>query len=72
MFNKFGSAPLDSLVEMSEEKRKEWEELDPKYKETLRNNIIVVSNEFSNRLSIEILCHLYEELDKRIKVLENE
>lgn len=71
MFRKYGSAPVDSLVFMDEEKKKEWDNLDSSLKDFILNHLSSVADKMSDRVAIEMLCHVVDDLLKRIKELEN-
>lgn len=53
-----------------EEKRKEWEEMDPQVKEFCKKNVHRCCQEATMKVSIELLCHLYNDLSERVDKLE--
>ncbi len=65
--NKYGSAPL---IFFDDEKRKEWENLDP----AIRNNIFSLlhsaADKMETKLCLQILCNVIIDMDKRIQDLE--
>jgi len=70
MEKKFGSAPLEKMIFLSEEKQQEWDAFDPSIKEAIRKNIHGYCSKLENKLSIEVLCHVINEMAQRIEVLE--
>lgn len=67
MTDKFGSCPI---VFVDEKKQKEWDSLDENTKKFVKSNIHAAMKELTQKLQIEMLCHLYNDLSKRIDDLE--
>jgi len=67
MNEKYGSSPI---IFLDDEKRKEWEKLDP----SIRNNIFSLlhscADKMEMKICIEMLCNVIIDLDKRIQKLE--
>lgn len=59
-----------SLVFLDEEKRKEWERLDPSIKNNIFAMLHTASKKMEIGLCIEMLCNVIIDMDKRLKKLE--
>jgi len=74
-FNAYGSAPIeeyDKLIFLNEEKEKEWEELDDSTKKFCLDHLKETCSKMQNKLAIELLCHVINDLSERIKKLEED
>lgn len=61
----------DQLIIIDEEKRKEWDEMDPKIKKTILNNLQKFTDEMEVTLSIQLLSNIIVDMNKRLCDLEN-
>lgn len=64
---KFGSAPIYFV---DESKQKEWDAMEPDIKDGIRKHLHSMCRKVGHELSIELLCHLYNELSARMDRLE--
>lgn len=53
-----------------EEKRKEWEDLPPGLKKSVISNLRSMMDNTETKLSIDVLCNIIIDMDKRISDLE--
>lgn len=71
---KFGSAPVfenyDRIIFMDKDKEKEWEDLNPSVKKSYISNLKETCDKMENKVAIEFLCHVINDLSKRIDRLE--
>lgn len=67
MTEKYGSAPI---FFSDREKQRQFDELEQDAKNLVFNNLKEISKNMSNELSIEMLCHVCNDLSKRIDRLE--
>lgn len=51
---------------------KEWKEMDVQVKRSVVSNLVATSKQMKNEMAIEMLCHVINDLIKRIEVLEKE
>ena len=65
----FGSAPI---VFFDEEKRKEWEELDPSTRKNVYSLLHSCVDQMQTKVCLEMLCNVIIDMDKRIQELEKE
>ncbi len=74
-FKKFGSFPFESefskMIFMSKEKEKEWEEMDESLKRSITRNLKETCSKMENKMAIELLCHVINDMGKRISELES-
>jgi len=68
MSSEFGCSPI---VFLDEEKRKEWEEMDPEVKKTIMSMLHGATKKLTTDLSIELLCNVIIDMNERIEKLEN-
>jgi len=66
-FTKYGSAPII----FADEKQKEWEDLNPEIKKSISSRLHETTKILSLERSIELLCHVINDLNERIDKLEN-
>jgi len=64
------SHPLEKMIFCSEEKEKEWADLDPVLKSSIMSNLRYFADRSENKASIEMLCHVVQELLERVKKIE--
>ncbi len=64
------SHPLEKMIFVSEEKEKEWADLEPGLKSSIMSNLRYFADRSENRISIEMLCHVVQELLERVKKIE--
>jgi len=72
-FNAYGSAPIeeyDKLMFFDKEKEKEWENLDDSTKKFCLDHLKETCSKMQNKLAIELLCHVINDMSERIKKLE--
>jgi len=69
----YGSAPItyDKLIFFDKEKEKEWHELDPSSKAICLSNLKEACSKMENKIAIELLCHVINDLIKRMEKLES-
>lgn len=67
MHEKYGSAPL---IFLDEEKRKEWEKLDPSIRKGVFSMLHSCADKMEIKILIEMLCNVIIDMDKRIQELE--
>lgn len=67
MDEKYGSAPI---IFLDEEKRKEWESLEPSIKRNVYSMLHTCANQMEVKISIEMLCNVIIDMDQRIQILE--
>lgn len=60
----------EKLVFMDKEKEKEWEQLDESHKSFIMKNLRETAMLMESKIAIEMLCHIINELNERIKKLE--
>jgi hypothetical protein len=65
--DRLGSAPI---FIGNEEKKREWDEMDPQIKKEVTNNIRSYVHMMENRVAIETMALVIEDLVKRIDKLE--
>jgi len=73
--NVYGSAPVetyDKLIFLDKDKEKEWEEMDEATKTSCLNHLKETCSQMENKLAIELLCHVINDLSKRLKKLEKD
>ena len=58
------------MIFTSPDKEREWQELPQNVKDYAKDHLSQFASKMENRLAIEMLCHVINELDKRIQVLE--
>lgn len=63
----FGSAPI---VFMNKEKEKEWENLPDNIKVSVLSNLEGFAQQMTHGASIQMLCHVINDLSKKISELE--
>lgn len=63
----FGLAPI---IFIDEEKRKEWEEMEPSLKREVYSLLHSCSEKMEAKIMIEMLCNVIIDMDKRIQDLE--
>lgn len=68
MDEKLGSAPL---IFLDEQKRKEWENLDPSIRKSVFSMLHSCTEKMEIKICVEMLCNVIIDLDKRIQCLEN-
>jgi hypothetical protein len=66
-FKSLGSAPI---IFTDEKKRKEWEDLSPGIKKSVMSRLHSMADQMETKLSIEMLCNIIVDMDKRIRDLE--
>ena len=74
VFKKFGSAPFDGyskLLFMDKKKEREWEEMSEPLKKETMHLLKETCSKMENNVAIELLCHVINDLGKRISELEN-
>jgi hypothetical protein len=71
MKDKFGCAPIGKIIFTNFEKEKEWDEMDPNVKAFVMKNLYESAKKMESEIAIEMLCHVINDLIKRIEVLEN-
>ncbi len=72
-FKKYANAPVyDSLIFFDEQKKKEWEDMPEGQKSFVMNNLNECCSKMENKLAIEMLCHVINDLSERIKKLEKQ
>lgn len=64
---KYGAAPI---IFMDEQKRKEWEDLSLPIKSNIMSRLHSMANQMETKLSIDMLCNIIVDMDKRIRDLE--
>ncbi len=64
------SSECSKMVFMSTDKQKEWDELEPRQKEFVMNHLAATAAKMENKIAIEMLCHVINELMARIEKLE--
>ncbi len=69
MTKKYSSAPI---VFLDEEKRKEWDNLDPAMKNNIFSMLHSCSKQMESKMMIEMLCNIIIDMDKRIQDLERQ
>lgn len=69
MNDRYGSAPI---IFMDEEKRKEWKEMKPEHREFIKKHLHQMYQESTMKVSIELLCLVYNDLSERLDKLEKE
>lgn len=67
--DQFGSA--SKLVFMSREKEKEWNDLEDSTKKAVLANLHDTADRMSTNISIQMLCGYIQDMDKRIRDLED-
>jgi hypothetical protein len=60
------------LIFMSEEREKEWEELDDQVKANVMKLLHRTTEQMETKIAIELLCHCINDLAKRVNELEGE
>lgn len=60
------------LIFMSQEKEKEWTEVDDQTKSQVMKYLYKTTEQMEVRLAIELLCHCINDLSIRVQSLENE
>ncbi len=58
------------IIFMNEEKRKEWEELDPSIRKNVYSLLQSCTEKMEMKITIEILCNVIIDMDERIQKLE--
>lgn len=61
---------FEKLVFMDEEKEKEWNQLPDSEKSFVMEHLKEVTSRMESKVSIELLCHVINELLERVKKLE--
>jgi len=69
--SKYGSAPLDSIIFIDEQKKEEWDNMEPQIKKHIENNMHAYMSQLSLEKSIETLFHVFNDMNERLKRLEN-
>lgn len=64
---RYGSAPL---IFFDEDKRKEWEELDPCIRKNVFRMLHSCADKMEMKVCIEMLCNVIIDMDKRLQELE--
>ncbi len=67
MTDKYGSAPI---IFLDEEKRKEWEHMDPALKSSVFGMLHSCADKMQTKVMIEMLCNIIIDMDKHIQELE--
>jgi hypothetical protein len=67
MNKKYASAPI---VFIDEEKRKEWEAMDPSIRREVYSLLHSCSKQMEHKIMIEMLCNIIIDMDNRIQDLE--
>ncbi len=67
----FGAAPVGSMIFMDEEKRAEWENLDPEVKKSSLQILVQTCKQMENTLAIEFLANVIQDLVHKIENLES-
>jgi hypothetical protein len=62
---------INKLIFTNAEKQREWEDMDATVKAFVMRNISQTASKMQDSLSIEMLCHVINDLIKRIESLEN-
>jgi hypothetical protein len=60
----------EKLIFTSRQKEKEWEDLEPVVKNQAMQHLKEYANEMSLKVSVEMLCHVINDLHERINKLE--
>jgi hypothetical protein len=58
------------LIFMHENKRKEWEQTDPRIKSMVVKHLEKTAQEMENHHAIQMLCHVINDMNVRIEFLE--
>lgn len=61
----------DKLIIMDEDKRKEWEDMDPALRKRVMNHLKQFTDEMEASISIQLLSNVIVDLNNRICDLEN-
>jgi len=61
----------DKLIIMDEDKRKEWEDMDPALRKSVMSNLKHFTDEMEACISIQLLSNVIVDLNNRICDLEN-
>jgi hypothetical protein len=64
---KYGSAPIYIV---DEKKREEWDNMPDDMKRSIKAHVHQMCQKVGDQMSIELLCHLYNDLSSRIDKLE--
>ncbi len=67
MTEKYSLAPI---VFLDDEKRKEWDEMDPELKKRVFSVLHTCMKEMELKIVIEMLCNIIIDMNERIKLLE--
>lgn len=62
----------EKIVFMDKEKEKEWEELDQSQKDFIMGNLRETAMLMESKMAIEMLCHVINDMNERIKKLEDQ
>jgi hypothetical protein len=70
--NKYASAPIgyDKMIFMDKDKEKEWETMDASVKKHVLANLESTCSMMENKISIQLLCHVINDLGKKIEELQ--
>lgn len=64
---KYGKCPI---IFIDEEKQKEWDEMPESVKNAARSHLFNTMKSLTQDAQIELLCHLYNDLSKRLENVE--
>lgn len=67
MDDRYGLAPI---IFLDEEKRKEWEQMEPSMKREVYSLLHSCADKMETKVMIEMLCNVIIDMDKRIQGLE--
>lgn len=60
----------EKIIFMDKDKEKEWEDMDPSVKKHVLAHLESTCSMMENKISIQLLCHVINDLEKRIQELE--
>ena len=72
MKDKLGKAPIDPIIFIDEQKKKEWDELPRETKIFIKDHLFQCVRDMGTTLSIEMLVHVINDLSERISKLEEQ
>jgi len=69
--NKLSRLNMVRMILINEEKQKEWDELDQNVKKRITSNLRQSCDMMENKLAIELLCNVINDLNERVRKLED-